>query len=307
MHSLPPELLDQFQELIYGRTSLRFSPSRQINLEIQLKERTAACGFATCEDYFQYLLSNPREMEALVEGITTKETYFFRLPGQLEALRDKVIPGLEQVLSEKAQTGRNAYGNSGAWEFPLRIWSAGCATGEEAYSIAMAVMEGLQYPRAWHVDILATDISQDALMTAERGYYEYEALEQIPIGYRVKYVTSVNGTGGYISPVLRKTVTFRVFNLRDLVSGENQEFSLTGLNGSQERMNLAGYFDIIFCRNVMIYFDFEAQQGLVNGLYACLKPGGYLFTGDAELLHIYEHSFQAAEYMKTYFYQKPEA
>jgi len=303
---LPTDLFNRFQELIYGRTSLRFSPSRLVNLEMQLRERMTACGLGTFEEYFLLLQGHPREMDALVEGITTKETYFFRLPGQFEALRAKVLPRIEQRLSDRSQAGRSAYGSVGSREFPLRIWSAGCATGEEAYSIAMTVMEGLKFPKAWYVDILATDISHDALRTADRACYEQHKLEQIPIGYRLKYVDSTNGSGGRISDQLKSLIDFRVFNLRDLVRGGLLEFTLMGLNGSQVHLDFAGYFDVIFCRNVMIYFDFEAQQRLVDGLYACLKPGGYLFTGDAELLHIYEHPLQTVENLGTYFYQKPE-
>ena len=302
---LQTELLNRLQELIYGQCSLRFSPSRLINLETQLRERIEVRELSSLEDYFHLLQRDLKEFDTLIEGITTKETHFFRLPGQFKALRKELLPWIEERLSQEAQRRMVEGIREKTRNIPLRIWSAGCATGEEPYSIAMTVMEGLRYPRAWKVEILASDISQKAVATASLGSYEVGALKRIPIIYQKKYVTMVNGGGAMVGEV-KKKVSFRVFNLRKLNGEKEKLCDFIKIDGNKEYMNLSGRFDVIFCRNVMIYFDIPAQQRLVDGLYACLKPGGYLFTGDAELLHIYDHDFKTVDYEGTIFYRKPE-
>lgn len=299
--SLPMELLDKFQELIYGQSSLSFSPSRLINLEMQLRERLRTRGLSSYEDYFKVLSDDVDEFDALIEGITTKETHFFRLPDQFRALGTRIIPGIEKRLSSDARKLMSAAGGPGE---PLRIWSAGCATGEEPYSIAMTLMSSLAYPRALKSEIVASDISRDAVTTARLGFYESDVIKKIPALYRNKYLRVVSG-GGVIAEDLVSRISFRIFNLRGLE--DNTSCVFTKLDGSRERLDLSERFDIIFCRNVMIYFDFAAQQRLVDNLFACLRPGGYLFTGDAELLHIYKHGFETLEFEGTYYYRKPEA
>ena len=172
----------------------------------------------------------------------------------------------------------------------MRIWSAGCATGEEAYTIAMIVTEGLEYRRAWDIEILATDISRRALATAEEGYYSREPLRNLPGAYLAKYMVPREG-GFRVSDSIRKMINFRKFNLKDLSPDEGRK--------------PGGSHDIIFCRNVMIYFDLPGQQHLIRSLYRCLKPGGYLFTGDTEFLHIYEHDFETVEEEGAIYYRKP--
>ncbi|MGA1791398.1 MAG: CheR family methyltransferase [bacterium] len=241
MPHLPTELLNNFQELIYRQCSLRFSPSRLINLEMQLLERVKTRELPSYEDYFQLLQDDLKEFDALIEGITTKETHFFRLPEQFKALEKEVIPRIEERLSNDAQRLIEKEGWPGSREVPFRIWSAGCATGEEPYSIAMTLMDSLRYPRSRNLDV-------------QKGR-----------------------TCTFIKP-----------------------------DGNSEDLDLLERLDMIFCRNVMIYFDFAAQQQLVENLYACLKPGGYLFAGDAELLGIYKHDFETLDFEGAYFYRKPE-
>lgn len=303
MMYLPMQLLDKFQKLIYGQSSLSFSPSRLINLEMQLRERLRTRGISSYEDYFKILSDDVNEFDALIEGITTKETHFFRLPEQFRALGTRILPGIEKRLSADARKMMSAAGGPGPWKVPLRIWSAGCATGEEPYSIAMTLMSSLAYPRALKTEIVASDISRDAVTTAKLGFYETEVIEKIPALYRNKYLRVVSG-GGVVAEDLVSRISFRIFNLRQLDDSKSCVF--TKLDGRRERIELSERFDVIFCRNVMIYFDFAAQQRLVDNLFACLKPGGYLFTGDAELLHIYDHGFETLEFEGTYFYRKPE-
>jgi len=298
------ELLDRFQELIYGQCSLRFSPSRLINLESQLRQRLESRGLGSYEDYLRLLQDDLEEFDALIDAITTKETRFFRLPEQIRALSREVLPRLEGLLSQEAQRMMVEEGGPGPWKVPLRIWSAGCATGEEPYSIAMTVISSLKYPRAWQLEILATDISKKALTTASLGFYETEIIDKIPETYQRKYLKKVTGGAVVVDEMVDK-VSFRAFNLRDLDAHRGGPCVFTRLDGRAENIDPTSRFHMIFCRNVMIYFDFAAQQRLVNNLYSCLKPGGYLFTGDAELLHIYEHEFTTREFEGIYYYQKP--
>lgn len=302
---LPTQLFKDFQDLIYRQCSLRFSPSRLINLEVQIRERMKNKNLPSYEDYFHLLQEDVEEFDLLIEGITTKETHFFRLPEQFNALAKLVIPQIEEYLSKKAQKLMIEEGWAEPKNVPFRIWSAGCATGEEPYSIAMTLMDSLKYPRAWKAEILATDISKEALNTASVGFYENDILEKIPIFYQKKYMKRLNN-GAVILNDLSKKISFRIFNLSNLNPKKDGTNSFMQLDGSEENLDLFERFDMIFCRNVMIYFDFVAQQQLVDKLYACLRPGGYLFTGDAELLYIYRHNFKSLEYEGSYIYQKPE-
>ncbi|MGA1794475.1 MAG: CheR family methyltransferase [bacterium] len=299
------DVFEDLQKLIYDHCSLRFSPSRLNGLKTYLSERMHRRELSSLEDYYRLLRRDNEEFDALVNGITTKETYFFRLPDQFKAITSLVIPRIEQRLLQDAQRVITKQGWSGPRIIPFRIWSTGCATGEEPYSIAMTILEGLRYPKAWKVDIMASDISREAVTTACTGRYESDVLKRIPVQYQKRYLRQSNGSA-VMGDDLRERIAFRIFNLRNLAPRRGCPCTFTKLDGTSDMIDLHEYFDIVFCRNVMIYFDFAAQQQLIDRLYACLKPGGYLFTGDAELLHIYQHRFQTLECEGAYFYHKPE-
>lgn len=300
------ELLSKFQELIYGQSSLRFSPARLINLEMQIRERVLYLGLGSFEDYYHKLNRDVDEMLALIDKLTTKETYFFRLLPQFKVLENTIIPRIEGRLSNDARTlMANLPADGKSIKLPLRIWSAGCATGEEAYSIAMSVTNALQFKRAWQVEVMASDISREAILWAEAGKYDAAQLDRIPQLYRDAFVIRTNGTGTFAGE-LRKKISFKIFNLNNLTDASGAQYKFIGSDGSREMVDLFERYDIIFCRNVMIYFDFAAQHRLIDRLYANLKPGGYLFMGDAELLHIYKHNFETIEKDGAIIYRKPD-
>jgi chemotaxis protein methyltransferase CheR len=166
------------------------------------------------------------------------------------------------------------------------------------------VMEGFEFARAWDIKILATDISEKALSQARAGIYENNAEEKIPNSYMNKYVMPVNNKL-VISQDIVKKVNFKKFNLHELNYGNYLPENLLNRSAKQNKININGFFDVIFCRNVMIYFDLSAQNKLINNLYDCLKPGGYLFTGDAECLNIHNHDFIPVENNGAYTYRKP--
>ncbi len=302
--NLSTETRSRFQELIYATSSLHFTSSRLANLENRLKQRVARLGLASFEDYYKVIERNGVELNNLINCITTKETYFFRLPGQFRALEEMVIPELEHEASDVLAGFSRAKTALPGGRLPLEIWSAGCATGEEPYSIAMALSRSLRYHRIWRTRILATDISEDALVRAERGVYEGRVTATIPEACKRLYTTR-SGQGVAINDEVKRLVEFRTFNLRALEDVAGAVHYMEDLAGRSRLVDLAGAFDVIMCRNVMIYFDLPAQQALVDNLYHCLRPGGWLFTGDAELLHIYDHRYETIEYGGAYFYRRP--
>ena len=296
------DAIEAILKQVHEASSLRFSSVRRANLEMQVTERMSYLGLKSIASYREIINEDTEEFWQLIESLTTKETYFFRLPGHFEGIRDIVLPEIEERLSEDLRRTMALDGEGPVAKPPLRVWSAGCSTGEEVYSLAMCILRNLKYPRAWATSILATDISRKALSEAEMGHYAPHSISKIPKDLQGSYVC-LDRSGGHMAADLKRVCSFRIMNLHDFLSG-GKLFQVTGLDGSREFIDFNERFDIVFCRNVMIYFDFEAQQRLVKSLYNCLRPGGYLFTGDAEVLHIYEHRFEVVHYQSSVFYKK---
>ena len=188
------------------------------------------------------------EYDEMLQSMLTQETSFYRYPAVIDALVKKVLP---EIHARKF------------WENPrtLRIWSAGCSTGEEPYSIAIALAENLEFVDAWNIEILATDISQQALRFAERGVYPQSRLGNLTPGQMEAYFA--RGRDGFsVKPRIRKMVTFETMNLAQAV--------------------YVGRLDCIFCMNVLMYFSEERRNSLIQRFYEYLEPGGYLLLGHAE-------------------------
>lgn len=221
-------------------------------------------------NYFRLLTSREgkRELAELVENFTIHETSFFRNRPQLNLFQKTI---LESLLTRKQERR----------DFALHLWSAGCSTGQEPYTMAMLVAESLAYyylrnplpfafpspkpliPPPWKVEILASDISYSVLRTAEAGAYSAQKMESVEYSYRLRYFDKA-GDHYVVKKALRDVIHFDLHNLKT-------EF-------------LPQDHDIIFCRNVMIYFDEAEQKRLIDKFYRCLSPGGYLFLGSAESL-----------------------
>jgi chemotaxis protein methyltransferase CheR len=245
------------------------------------------------KEYFRYLRMSPEEKAVLLDRLTTNETSFFRNGKQFSCLTAKIIPRIEEERRRGLIRSWRKGDSSPASPMTLRILCAGCSTGEEPYSIGMALLADVRYPRAWDIGILAGDLSGSCIRTAVAGYYGNERLAGIPGRYRDRFLVKT-AEGAFIAEEVKKLVEFRVFNLKDFMNppdtvGPHPE---------------PGRFDIIFCRNVMIYFSAEAQQDLVDALHRLLAPGGYLFTGDAEPLHLYRHAFARVEDADCLVYRK---
>jgi chemotaxis protein methyltransferase CheR len=264
-----------FRDLIAERAGIYFEPGKQELLKANLLQRMADCGLKNFSDYFS-LLSSPagtKEFERLLNLITIPETYFFRDQAQFRALERVVIP---EMVKKRSYPGAS-----------LRIWSAGCSTGEEPYTIAMimaAGMVGAEYPPS---QILATDVSHDALETARRGVYTARSVRQMPQEYRNRFFTR-KGDQYFLDESIKQMVDFRYFNL------VTEPYPVLEMSG----------WDIIFCRNVTIYFQPEATKKVIHNFYRSLREGGYLFAGYSESLRYLSDEFATVQMEGTFLYKK---
>jgi chemotaxis protein methyltransferase CheR len=286
---LTEQTLSRFKDLVYDRSHLSFPESREAQLRRWLIQRAEEGNYRSLEEYYQVIRTDPREFDRLVGLITTRETYFFRMPEQFQALREHVLP---EIVEREGREAMRALSQGRPYRMRLRAWSAGCATGQEAYSLAIQALDAMRYPKAWDLGVIGTDINEDGLLTARSGRYDRSRLGKTPPEFLDRYFLPAAGGENemVLSGDVRAVTTFRALNLRDL-----------DREGAYQNA-----FDVIFCRNVMIYFDLAAQQGLVTALSRCLRPGGYLFTGEGEVLHLYQHRLQLIERSGCVYYRKLE-
>jgi len=270
--------LDNIADYLLDRSRLSFAGHKRSLLRRRLERRLSELQLPDFSAYWRYLTSSADEDGNLFELATTNETSFFRNPAQFDYLRDHIVSG---ILRSSGSDGNS-----------LRILCAGCSTGEEPYSVAMTVLDAIGCSNSLQVDIVAGDLSESCLKIARTGYYESEKLSKLPAGYRERFMTN-DACGATVKDSLKRMVRFTRLNLNDLMKSDCPAWNL-GL----------GVFDIIFCRNVMIYFAPACQQQLVCTLQSLLVTGGYLFTGDAEPLHLFRHEFQPVAEASCLIYQK---
>ena len=265
--------LNEIRMLIEERTGICFDESRQRFLSSKVREHLAANKIAGGTELLRAIRKTNVEYEALLERVLTQETSFFRYPGVYEAFEKRVLPELHTKKF---------------WKDPrtLRVWSAGCSTGEEPYSIAITISDALSFADAWRLEILATDVSRNALKHAERGLYSGRSLGSVSEKQLAAHFTKVK-EGYQAKSRLRKMVTFAQMNLAAAV--------------------YVGRMDLIFCMNVMIYFSEERRRSLVQRFYDTLEPGGYLFLGHSESIAKMPVKFQAIVLNDCILYRKPTA
>lgn len=282
----PPGLFDasmsdfefhKFREMVYDECGINLVPAKKTMLVGRLRKRLRELGIDSFRKYYEYVSGEggrAGEMVQMLDVVSTNKTDFFREPGHFDTLANEVLPAM--VRSGRWHPGRR-----------LNIWSAGCSSGQEPYTIAMVVAEFASRNRTGDFSILATDISTRVLETARKGVYPVSALEPVPLSLKKKYsMFGKREWDGFsrIVPELRKHVQFQRLNLN-----AGRDFGL------RTRM------DIIFCRNVIIYFDRETQQTLFQKFYDQLETGGTLFIGHSESLNGINSRFKAAgsaTYMK---------
>jgi chemotaxis protein methyltransferase CheR len=287
-----PEL-KLLQTLVYQECGMYFDERRAHFLQDRLQRRLKACRLETFYSYYRLLTSREgrTELSALLEILTVNETSFFRNKPQLDLFQKTV---LEEMLRRK-QDRR---------DWTIRVWSAGCSTGQEPYTLAMQISDALAYyylrnplpfdmpvpkpliPPPWRVEVLASDISYSALRTAQEGIYSENQMDQVEYMYRLRYFDKM-GDHSQIKRGVRDLVHFDFHNLKTEFLPQRNDF--------------------IFCRNVMIYFDEAEQKRLIEKFYRCLNSEGYLFVGHAESLFGLTDRFRMVHQNNGTAYQKIEA
>lgn len=272
-HGLSEHELSEIRMLIEERTGICFDESRERFFSTRVREYLRAKGLRSGTDLLRNMHKSNVEYEALLERLLTQETSFFRYPGVYEAFEKRVLPELHVKKF---------------WKNPrtLRIWSAGCSTGEEPYSIAITIADSLSFADSWNVEILATDVGRQALKHAERGVYAGRSIASVSEKQFANHFSAAEG-GQQVKPRLRKMVSFAQMNLASPV--------------------YLGRMDAIFCMNVLIYFSEERRRAVVQRFYETLEPGGYLFLGHSESISKMPVKFQAIVLNDCILYRKPTA
>lgn len=263
-------LLADFIKANYG---IYLKDDKKPLLAARLHTVLAESNFKSFTDYYHHLISDSSGGAAttLVNRITTNHTYFMREPGHFYFLKNTVLPYLAKHVQGK----------------DIRIWCAGCATGEESYTIAMLLDEFFEKEKFfWDTKILATDISERALNHAITGRYHNEALSALPAQWRLKYFKRIDEEYSEIIDRIKHEVLYRRLNLVDEVFPFKKKLQ------------------VIFCRNVMIYFDNDTKNELVNKFYDCLEDGGYLFIGHSETINRDKSQFK---YVMPSVYRKEKS
>lgn len=271
---------DEFQLLrdcIYSHCGLSFDSDSKYILEKRLSPRLSDLGLSTFYDYFHYLKYNrnkDQEMMDIMDVLTTNETYFFREMFQLKAFTDEIIP--ELIKTKSARRNKS-----------LRIWSAGCSTGEEPYTIAM-LLSTIPELSGWDIEIIGTDISQKVLQHARKAVYgrsAFRATEECDV---MRYFHRYE-EGYRVNDSIRERVTISHLNLFD-----------------SSRMAMLGKVDLIFCRNVIIYFDNAAKKKVIESFHSSLYDGGFLLLGHSESLMNVTNLFNLRHFKNDMIYQKPD-
>lgn len=269
-----PDEFRLLRDLVNEHAGLHFDEGSAYLFDRRLGERLAALDLAGFDEYYKYLRFNVRgraELEEAIEVLTTNETYFMRQDYQLRAFRDEVLPRVAQANADRRR---------------LVVWSAGCSTGEEAYSIAAMVHQSAAFID-WDIRIIGSDISKQCLSTARRGVYRGASFRTAPPEFVASYFVE-RDDGLHVSDWLRKYCYFGHLNLLD------------GLKAST-----LGRVDVVFCRNVLIYFDAGSRKRVIDNLYDRLVPGGFLLLGHSESLLNLSTAFELVHLSSDLVYRRP--
>ena len=270
---LPDDVFRLLRDQIYKRSGMWFNDSSKYLLQKRLSPRARELNFDSFQKYFYFLQYDPRaeaEFDQIYDLVTTNETYFFREPAQLTAFTEEIVP---DILTRKSVK-------------KIRMWSAGCSSGEEPYSIAMLLQEAGWFQHA-SFEIFASDINQQVLARARKGQYRESAFRATTPQLRDKYFHRNDDGSWKIADEIRNRVSFGRLNLYD-----------------EARVSLLGHLDIVFCRNVIIYFDDSSKKVVVTNFYNRLVEGGYLLLGHSESLISLSTQFKLRHLKNDMVYQK---
>lgn len=266
-----------FRDFVYQHCGLHFTEDSKYLLEKRLGKRLQQHNLKTFKDYYYLLRYSPlkdQELTEVVDLLTTNETYFFREDFQLRTFREEILPELRAV---KERAGNRH----------LRIWSAGCSSGEEPYTIAMILLDQ-PWLRDWRVEVIGTDISQRVLQMARQGVYGESAFRSTDADYRQRFFTTEPDGRARVRDEVRRLVTVSHLNLFDTA-----------------RVALLGRMDIVFCRNVIIYFDVNGKKKVIDTFFQRLHPEGFLLLGHSESLINVTTAFRLRHFKHDMVYQRP--
>ena len=273
---ISPEEVQRFCEFLYRRTGLSFTEGKRYFIDRRLEDRIAATGSSSFQAYFSLLRADAdHEIEHLINSFTVNETYFFREDHQLRCMTSSLLTA---VIAHRPPGST------------VRIWSMPCSTGEEPYSIALWLMENWPEVDRYNVEIVGSDIDTRALKAAAEGTYGDRALMRLSRDVVSRYFSQVADGRHQIDEGLRESIQFTRTNIIDA-------------------RDMAGYrdFDVIFCRNVLIYFDDASRRQAAENLYDCLRPGGFICLGHSESMSRISPLFSVCRFPDAIVYQRPEA
>lgn len=271
---LTQENLRKLCDFLYRRTGMIFGEKKRYYIERRVADRMKARGVGAFDAYFAVLRGDPDEAEILVNAFTVNETYFYREEHQLRCLSASLLP--ERIPGKRPGD-------------KIRIWSNPCSTGEEPYSIALWLLENWRLVDAYHVEIVGSDIDTDALAAAAEGRYGQRAVSRLPPEVLESYFEPEPQGGRRLIRDLRESVILSPANLVDAAS-----------------MAAHGRFDVIFCRNVLIYFDDESRALAARHLWDALVPGGFICLGHTESMARISDRFALRRFPDAMVYQRPE-
>ena len=273
---ITPDEVQRFCEFLYRRTGMSFAEGKRYYIDRRLEERIAATGSSSFQAYFSLLRADAdHEIEHLINSFTVNETYFFREDHQLRCMTGGL---LDSIVSRK---------ESGS---AIRIWSIPCSTGEEPYSIAVWLMENWPQVDSYNIEIVGSDIDTRALRAAAEGAYSDRALMRLSRDMIKRYFSPLADGRYQIDDGLRNSIEFTRANLIDARDMEKYRD-----------------FDLIFCRNVLIYFDDASRRQTAENLYDCLRPGCYICLCHSESMSRISPLFRVARFPDAIVYQRPEA
>lgn len=265
------------RDYIYNHCGLSFDISSKFLLEKRLSNRVKLHQLRNFKEYYRFLRYDPKsseELSAIIDILTTNETYFFRESCQLKAFSEEILPEIKN-RKENSTKERN-----------LCIWSAGCSTGEEPYTIAMLILETGQF-KDWNIEIFGNDISQRVLQVARKGVYTQSSFRSTDKNFIDKYFEPFDGKYK-IKDEVKNMVRFGYLNLIE-----------------RNKMSLLRSMDVIFCRNVLIYFDIESKKKVIQNFYDKLEDGGYLLLGHAESMMNISTAYTLQHLKNDMVYRKP--
>jgi chemotaxis protein methyltransferase CheR len=262
----------RFCEFFYRRTGIQFGANKRYFVDKRVLDRVRISGSFGFRDYFERLKRDSGEYQSLVNAMTVNETYFYREVYQLECLVKSILP----ELTKKRGGGA------------LRIWSVPCSTGEEPYSIAFFLLEHFGRIDEFEVEIVASDIDTAVLDKAKAGLYSTRALQYVPTATLARFTADAGGGERRVVPALRDSIKFTSVNL---------------LDAADDRFYRG--FDVVFCRNLLIYFDDVSRREAAAAMFECMAPGGFVCLGHSESMSRISSLYQLRKFPEGIVYQKP--